>query len=221
MTGAAVFDRMAATYDDVWTRSAEGRAQREAVWRGIDSLFMPGDRVLDLGCGTGVDAAHLTSRGIEVHAIDPSAEMIRIARERGGFTAEVKDVGELTGIYDGAISNFGALNCASDLSAVAAALSRVVRPGGRVAICTIGRFCLAESVRFAARGQFRKAARRWSGSAEFRGMAVSYPTVSQLDTAFAPGFSLEFWSGIGMIAAPHLPVLRAMADHRLLIFVRK
>src|SRR5215469_8991066 len=86
---ATVFDRMAPRYDALWTTSAIGRAQRNQVWRVVDRLFQPGERVLDIGCGTGEDAAHLAGRGLRVHATDASPAMVEVARARGGFTVEV------------------------------------------------------------------------------------------------------------------------------------
>ncbi len=84
MTAAAgaAFDRIASGYDDLWTRTATGRLQREAVWRFTDRLFAAGDRILDLGCGTGEDAVHLLSRGIRLSAIDASSAMVEAARGR-------------------------------------------------------------------------------------------------------------------------------------------
>ena len=238
------FDRVAASYDQQWTGTPIGRAQRELVWRHIDPLFRPADRILDLGCGTGADAAHFTGRGIAVHATDPSPGMIEAARGRGGFTAEVLRAEEIALIqqtFDGAISNFGVLNCVNDVAAVARGLAGVVRPGGHVAICTIGRCCVWESLYYAARGQFGKAFRRFRGSAPSSlGVTVHYPSVAGLRRAFAD-FELEQWMGIGLFVPPSyvrmpgrlvawcsmldrllapVPLLRALADHRLLIFVR-
>jgi hypothetical protein len=124
---------------------------------------------------------------------------------------------------------------------VARGMGNVVRPGGRVAICTIGRFCLWESVYYAVRGQFGKAFRRLRGSApSLLGVTVHYPSVAELRSAFA-NFELESWTGIGLFVPPSyvgmpgwlvrwcsvldralapVPLLRAMADHRLLILVR-
>jgi len=240
------FDRLAAHYDELWTHTPTGSAQRSLVWRNVDALFHAGERVLDIGCGTGADAAHFSARGIAVHATDSSPAMVDAARRRGGFSASVlraEEIAEAGEIYDGAISNFGALNCVGDLSAVARALARVVRPGGRVALCTIGRFCAWETLYYAGRFQFRKALRRLRGSASSSlGIAVHYPTVAALAAAFAPEFTLRRWMGIGLLVPPsyvplpprlvrifglldrtlaRLPFLRAMADHRLLILVRK
>ena len=78
----APFDAVAETYDDQFTDSLIGRAQRQAVWRELDRAFRPGDRVLELNCGTGVDALYLASRGVEVLACDSSARMIEVASQR-------------------------------------------------------------------------------------------------------------------------------------------
>jgi ubiquinone/menaquinone biosynthesis C-methylase UbiE len=244
---AAAFDRIAATYDAQWTDTPAGRAQRDQVWRNADRLFHAGDAILDIGCGTGEDAAHFAARDVRVHATDVSAEMIRVAARRGSFTTAVSAAEEIDGLeaaYDGAISNFGALNCIAEPSQVAQRLARLVRPGGRVAVCVIGRFCLWESLYYAARFQCRKALRRVTAKPVMTsmGMPVYYPTMAGLRAVFAPGFVCERWTGIGLFVPPSyvrlprgvirvlgaldrllagLPLLRSMADHRLLILVRK
>lgn len=231
MSTAALFERLAPRYDELWTDSAIGRAQRNAVWRAVDPLFRPGDRVLDIGCGTGEDAAHLVSRGVSVHAIDASPAMVARASAREGFSVEVRraeDLDGLNGSFDGALSNFGALNCVEDLAAFAHSLAPRIRRGGRVAICVIGRFCAWEML------YPRKALRRLPG----RSGDVYYPTVRKLCGDFAPDFELRCWTGIGMLVPPsyvklpaqavrmlarldRIAFLRSLADHRLLIFERK
>src|SRR5579863_2880952 len=116
----------AADYDRQWTDTPIGRAQRDLVWHHLDPLFHPGDRILDLGCGTGADAAHFAARGTVVHATDPSPRMIEVAARRGGFTTAVlpaEGIATIDQSFDGAISNFGALNCVADLPPAARALA--------------------------------------------------------------------------------------------------
>src|SRR3954471_3886707 len=113
MSSTVLFDRLAARYDQLWTNTPIGRAQRNQVWREIDPLFRPGQLILDIGCGTGEDAAHFAARGITVGATDASAGMIAQARDRGGFRAEIcpaEQLHSIDGVFDGAISNFGSLN---------------------------------------------------------------------------------------------------------------
>jgi ubiquinone/menaquinone biosynthesis C-methylase UbiE len=244
---AAPFDRIAAGYDAAWTGTAIGRAQRAQVWEYLDPLFAAGDSVLDIGCGTGEDAAHLAELEVKVHATDPSGEMIRFAAARGEFTTEVATAEEITATtaaFDGALSNFGALNCVQDLNAVAAGLAVQIRPGGFVLLCVIGRFCLWETLYFTARMQFRKALRRVLHRSVMSslGVRVYYRSVRQLLQAFAPHFECRLWHGVGLLVPPSyislpdamvqrlgradrliagLPLLRACADHRLVILVRK
>jgi ubiquinone/menaquinone biosynthesis C-methylase UbiE len=241
---SAVFDRIASKYDGLWTHTAIGRAQRDLVWREIDPLFHSGERILDIGCGTGVDAAHFVSRGVDVYATDASPAMVELARERRGVKATVcraEDLGRIGRSFDGAISNFAALNCVANLPSVAVSLGSLVRPGGHVAICLLGRFCAWETLYYGVRFQWSKACRRWRG-ARYHEILIHYPTVSELRTAFAPDFELQRWTGVGLLVPPsyfnvrpshvrmlaacdrllaRLPLLRAMGDHRLFILVRK
>jgi ubiquinone/menaquinone biosynthesis C-methylase UbiE len=240
---AQVFDRLAATYDALWTGAPIGRHQRNAVWRRIDPLFHSGDRILDLGCGTGHDALHLMSAGIDVHAFDASAEMVRIARAKGVNARQLplEDLCTLSGTFDGALSNFGALNCVSRYESTARALGRLIRTGGRLAICLCGPVCAWEIGHFLARAQVANAFRRFS-TADYKGIAVTYPPVARLAHAFGGDFALTGWYGIGLCVPPsyvegfydntiarlaaidrriaHWPLLRSLADHRLLIFKR-
>jgi ubiquinone/menaquinone biosynthesis C-methylase UbiE len=245
MSPATVFDQVAACYDAVWTNTPIGRAQRDLVWREIDPLFQAGERILDIGCGTGEDAVHFAARGVTVFATDASPAMVQVARERGA-TATVcgaEELGRIGRTFDGAISNFGALNCVEDLPAVAGTLAALVRPGGRVAICLLGRFCAWETLHYAARLQFGTACRRWRRDrAPYLEIAVHYPTASQFHAAFQNDFKLLHWTGIGLLVPPsyvklpatvvsvlaacdrilaRLPLLRALADHRLFLLVRR
>src|SRR5271165_6783532 len=91
VTAAEAFDRIAGAYDDVFTRSAIGQAQREQVWRRMLQAFAVGERILELNCGTGEDARFLGARGRKIVACDASAEMIAIAA--AGTKREAKSAG--------------------------------------------------------------------------------------------------------------------------------
>jgi SAM-dependent methyltransferase len=242
----AAFDGLASRYDELWTRSTVGRLQRDAVWRRLDSIFQPGDSLLDLGCGTGEDALHFAELGMDVRAIDASREMVRVARARGvdASVLGIEDLDRLGGRFDGALSDFGALNCVADLRTVRDRLGSLIRPGGYLALCVLGRFCLWESVWYLLHGKPRKAFRRWrSGrlTSSLR-IQVHHFSVRQIEGAFCPEFTLMDWRGIGVSVPPsyitrvpdgllrafggfdrgvaHWPLMRAIADHRLLVFVR-
>jgi len=57
-------------YDQIFTESLIGRAQRNAVWKILNRTFSEKDNILELNCGTGEDAIHLASRGYRyLHAM--------------------------------------------------------------------------------------------------------------------------------------------------------
>jgi SAM-dependent methyltransferase len=171
--------------------------------------------------------------------------MVRIARDRG-VAAEILSIencGHLEGSFDIVLSNFGALNCVEDLESLREPLGRLVRPGGYLAICVIGRFCAWETAWMLLRGHLAKAFRRWRKSVmSSLGIRVFYPSTNHLKAVLRPRFTLVSWCGIGLCVPPsyvtglsdgflrmldafdrriaHWPVLRGWSDHHLFVFVR-
>jgi trans-aconitate 2-methyltransferase len=108
------------------------------VWKYGEGLIellapQPGERILDLGCGT----AHLTSRiaesGAEVVGVDLSPEMIEQARGNyPGLRFEVADGTSLRfdSEFDAVFSN-AAIHWMKDPAGVAASIYRALKPGGR------------------------------------------------------------------------------------------
>jgi magnesium-protoporphyrin O-methyltransferase len=63
-----------------------GRDRMRATLLSMLPLDLKGRRVLDAGCGTGAMAAELARRGAQVLAVDLSATLVDLARERVGST---------------------------------------------------------------------------------------------------------------------------------------
>jgi SAM-dependent methyltransferase len=218
-TYAAPFDAIAADYDEVFTYSKIGQAQRIAVWRELQKAFQPGSRVLEVGCGTGVDACFLAEQGVQVLACDSSPEMIRVAQPRvrrvaAGkielrvLTAEnISILGDQAPL-DGAFSNFGALNCVEDLQQFAADLAPLLKPKATVLLCCLGPFCIWEVFWYLAHGKLGKAFRRQRRAGATGRLApgasirVHYPSVRLLARTFAPWFRLVCWKGVGISVPP-------------------
>jgi ubiquinone/menaquinone biosynthesis C-methylase UbiE len=215
----APFDAVAARYDETFTLSSIGRAQRAAVWNELERTFLAGDRTLEIGCGTGVDACFLAERGVEVLACDPSSQMIEVAvrriRQRGlqGLVRTrvlyAEDISRLPGeLFDGAFSNFGALNCVHRLGDLARGLARLLRPGGTLLLCWMGPCCLWEMAWYLGHGNKEKAFRRFRqggvrakiGDEAF--LEIQYPSVRFLARAFAPEFRLKSVQGVGVAVPP-------------------
>jgi SAM-dependent methyltransferase len=217
MTYASPFDAVATDYDSKFTQSTIGQYLRAAVWRRLDAAFRPGERVLELNCGTGEDALHLAERGVRVLATDNSRRMLAETRakiDRAGL-AQAVEVAPLAiedlalgqarplGPFDGVLSNFGGLNCVDNLAGVARGLAGIVRPGGRALLCMMGPAVPWEWGWYLAHGQPRKAARRLRrGGAEWQGLTVRYPTAGKVRQTFAPHFVQRRVAGLGVLVPP-------------------
>jgi ubiquinone/menaquinone biosynthesis C-methylase UbiE len=215
----APFDAVAVAYDETFTTSKIGRAQRGAVWKELAKTFRAGERILEIGCGTGVDACFLAERGVHVAACDSSPQMVEVTTRRiraeGRHTLveprvlRAEDIAILSeNTFDGAFSNFGALNCIDNLQQFAHDLALLLKPGATAMLCWMGSFCLWETMWYLAQGHARKAFRRRKRdgvSARITDNAfvrVHYPSVGSLARAFAPGFSLVSVKGIGITVPP-------------------
>ncbi len=92
---------------------------------------LPGERILDLGCGDGELTQNLTRAGAEVIGLDACPAFVARARERG-LSAQTGDGRQLAfaGEFDAVFSN-AALHWMGDLAAVAGGVRRALRPHGR------------------------------------------------------------------------------------------
>jgi demethylmenaquinone methyltransferase/2-methoxy-6-polyprenyl-1,4-benzoquinol methylase len=135
-----MFDRIAGRYDllnTVMTAGLNRLWNRKAVRA---TGLGPGDRALDLACGTGTLTRDLAKKvGPEgyVLGVDFSKEMLRAAQPapnveyRLGDATDLKDVP--SGAFDAATIAYGARNI-PDLDALFSEMACALRPGG-VAVC--------------------------------------------------------------------------------------
>jgi len=103
-------------------------------------IGVAGQRILDLGTGTGTLACGFAERGCDVVGLDPSPEMLaEAARTASGARLSIRWVrgwAEATGLLDAEFDIVCAGQCWHwfDRPRAAAELTRVLRPGGRAVI---------------------------------------------------------------------------------------
>jgi trans-aconitate methyltransferase len=105
---------------------------------------LPGERILDLGCGDGVLTEKLTAIGCSVVGVDGSAAQIEAARKLG-LDARVMDGEKLSfdGEFDAVFSN-AALHWMRNPEAVISGVWRALRPQGRFVAEFGGHGCVAK-----------------------------------------------------------------------------
>jgi 2-polyprenyl-3-methyl-5-hydroxy-6-metoxy-1,4-benzoquinol methylase len=256
------FDSVAADYDGPKGNNALIQRMRETVWQTLTQACSPGARLLDLGCGTGIDALELARRGYAVRATDWSPQMVERTRARAadaGLSERVttahlglQELDQLRGEqFDGIYSNFGPLNCAPDLQAVARSCAALLRPGGKLVFSVIGRICPWEFGYYMLRRRPARATVRGT-----RGIVpvhmnkhtiwAFYYTPREFYRAFAPDFALSEYQALSLFLPPPylislyerarplcnalgwlddhlggLPLLRDMGDHFLMVMTRR
>jgi SAM-dependent methyltransferase len=144
-------DHLGSAYD----RYAHTKGTVQEVDHIVDDLELtPGDRVLDVGCGTGRHAIELARREIAVHGIDISHRFIEIARanasdersrrhgsvgsslatfERGDARSMAFD-GEFDAVICLCQGAFGMMTADGEDAAVVSGIARALRRGGRLAL---------------------------------------------------------------------------------------
>jgi 2-polyprenyl-3-methyl-5-hydroxy-6-metoxy-1,4-benzoquinol methylase len=221
---ARAYDAIAAGYDDQVRGDDWMRARLHAQYR---RAFRRGGRVLDVGCGTGIDAVFLARMGLEVVGIDASAAMIDVFLGRIGDTSQisarvlrVEDV-RLLGDqrFDGLVSAFASLSALPDLRDFADDAARLVTPGGRMILHMLNRFSTWEWLGDVWRGDWHAASR--VGRERQRRFVIGGQAVQhsmyfpvQAYRAFHRDFHLRELYSLGALRPPHtvrrLP--RALVD---------
>jgi SAM-dependent methyltransferase len=207
---AAGFDGAAADYDAEEAGNLILERMRAEHWRWFERAFPVPARLLELGSGTGLEAARLVRHDRQVALLDVSPRMLEVAARRveavnpaallGQHLLPASKVGELVKSYgpasfEGAYSSFGPLNCEPDLVAVAEGLGRLVKPGGRLVFSIMPPWCLSEILWFGLHAEFANATRRLRKSTMARALPgqeqlveTFYYRPGQVRKAFSPYF---------------------------------
>jgi SAM-dependent methyltransferase len=257
------FDSVAADYDGPRGNNVLIQEMRSEMWRWLDATFAAGSRLINLGCGTGLDAVRMAQVGHQVTATDWSTQMIERTSDRAqreGVIERLRAVAvgshelqllEGEGIYDGAYSNLGPLNCVPDLADVSRECARLVKPGGALVFTVIGRLCPWEIAHYLRLGRWARAKVRFARNVVPVGMNnhtiwTRYYSPREFYRAFKADFSLEHYRGLCVFAPPPyltwlrekhprlhswlwrldrricgLPLIRGLGDHFLIVMRRR
>lgn len=81
-----IFDKKTARVYETWRRSTQGRTIERSIEKLIQTLLepKPGERILDIGCGSGNHLLVLSKLGLDISGIDASPHMIHEAEKRLG-----------------------------------------------------------------------------------------------------------------------------------------
>lgn len=225
------FDTLAPEYDDDFGSNPVGRWMRQRTWERMDARFSAGSRILEVGCGTGIDLVRLAGRGHRVTAIDISPAMASAARAKaasagvdqlvtvlcGDLSSDpVPDLLKDQAPFDGLLSNFGALNCVENLPGLTRRLHGLLRPGAPFLACLMTRPCPWEIAWFLLRlkpGEAFRRSRRHGVDVRLGAHDVRtyYQSAGGYGRQFSNFFRVDRFLGLGVLVPP--PYLQGLA-HR-------
>jgi ubiquinone/menaquinone biosynthesis C-methylase UbiE len=164
------FSRQSEVFDELEDKNEILKWMRSITRKHILRHLKPGDKILELNAGTGLDAVYFAGKGYKIHCTDISEGML----QQLAYKVDKLNLSELVtyqllsfteldklGInkFDYIFSNFGGLNCTDNLSDVFKHFSKILLPDGRVTLVIIPPVCPWEiAVMF--RGNFKTAFRR-------------------------------------------------------------
>jgi ubiquinone/menaquinone biosynthesis C-methylase UbiE len=87
-----IFDRNSSRFYESWRRSSQNRAIERSMEPLIRSVLdpIPGERLLDIGCGDGTHLLMFSRMGLDVTGVDASRDMVEAARSRLGHRSAVR-----------------------------------------------------------------------------------------------------------------------------------
>lgn len=212
------FSRKAKEYDSFGPAHVNIERMRNTVYAHVNKFLQPEDNLLEINAGTGIDAAFFALRGHRVHAIDIAPGMVAAIAEK---TEHYGLQGQLTycncsftdldclieyAPYRYVFSNFGGLNCISDLARVGRLVSQVLSPGGRFSMVIMPPFCPWDLAHLL-HGDFRNATRRFHpggtvAHVEGQHFQVHYFTPERVMRALGKNYSMLSLEGLSIFAPP-------------------
>lgn len=165
------FSRQSNVFDQLNTENELSGYLRNQFREEVLSHLKPGSSILELNCGTGLDAVFFAKRGHFILANDNSPGMLSKLEQKIEEDALQKQVQtlqcsfhEISKIkdrtFDHIISNFGGLNCTDDLDEVLQQFSPLLNSNGKVTLMIMPKVCPWE-LAMAIKGRFKVAFRRF------------------------------------------------------------
>jgi len=212
------FDAAASLYDQEFDGHRPTVRLRQIMMKVFLRYFPIHSSLLELNCGTGTDAIALANHRMTVYATDDSPAMVSSAREKvsmAGLTSHIivdrlsfDQLDQLRGkVFDGVYSNFGGLNCAPDLSSIAADVSVLLKPGGFFVLCVMTDFSIWETTAFLLRLRWQSAFRRLrrdgvDARVHETTLRIYYHSPDSIRSAFEPWFELVEMGGLSVFTPP-------------------
>ena len=210
------FSKQAAHFDKDDMANPILQSWRKQIYDHVHTFLKPGNYLLELNAGTGIDAFYFAEQGYSILATDLSTGMVKEMERKISQNPiphlscqqiSFEHLDQLGPIhFDYVFSNFGGLNCIRDLMLVTRHLSKILNPGAYLTWVVMPPFCPWELL-WLIKGKWREALRRFkSGGAQARlegeYFHIYYHSLSDVRKSLGDSFKLVRSEGLGIFSAP-------------------
>lgn len=217
----AAFDSVAEDYDHHIFDNPINTWLRNVSLREMTRIFRPGDRVLELGCGTGTETLSLARNGVKVIAVDISGKMLSVLSRKAKALGlsdkittihcrpiELNEKTEQLGIknLDGAYSTYGAINTEPNLGSMIRNIHSLLKPNSTLLLGVWNKFCAYEMIGYLLKGNPTLAFSRLRnpvpiGKSRFCISSNAF-SVGSLSEYLEPYFKLKTVTGVVIMLPP-------------------
>lgn len=214
---AGAFSRQAPGFDAIDAQNDMLQYMRNTVRQHVLKIWKKGDHILELNCGTGLDAVFFAQKGFNVYATDNAEGMLQQAEKKISdnylekiITLQNCSFDNLNTLspkkFDHIFSNFGGLNCTGDLQSVIEQFNSLLNPNATVTLVLMPPICPWE-IALALKGNFRTAFRRLNkkgANSQVEGIQFTtwYYSPTKVQAFFGKGYKRLYLQSLGFICPP-------------------
>jgi ubiquinone/menaquinone biosynthesis C-methylase UbiE len=206
------FGNMADVYDAMREANIPVKKMREKFYSKVEQFVKPPADILEINCGTGIDAFYFAGKGYNVTATDISDRMLQNAQNKGKLSnlsfkkLNLLELNIVDKNYDLVISNLGGINCLNDLSGLSKNIHSILKPKGYFIVTTMPQFCVWEFL-LLFKGEFKRAFRRLKPGGTIANVGgekicVRYYSPKNLIKNFKLGFELKDTTALCVFSPP-------------------
>jgi SAM-dependent methyltransferase len=212
MSHGAFYDTIAPRYDELLTVVPRERWIRRGFQGLVERFVRPGSLLLDVGCGTGLDAAWYAARGYRVLAYDISAGMVDQLRQRCASEIAQEKVVPFTAPFagfaeavagrprpDAVVANYGVVNAMPEPREFFDAMAPLVAPGSPLIVSVLNPFYWRDMTHRWWWSALRRSGRTRGIVTSGEGVATYRHFVSSLVAAARPAFRLRERASLGAL----------------------
>jgi ubiquinone/menaquinone biosynthesis C-methylase UbiE len=165
------FSKQAPVFDKLNAENKLSEYLRVVYRKEVISKLTPNSKLLELNCGTGLDALFFAAHGHHILATDNAPGMLKQVNQKiidSNLSPFIQtkhcsfhDIHSIQeGPFDYILSNFGGLNCTENLQDVLKQMAPLLNKNGKITLMIMPKICPWELV-MAFKGKFKTAFRRF------------------------------------------------------------